>query len=117
MKRQANGPILSAVDKQRLAESHGARWTRADDYVAALARKRSARRGRSARVGEADPPRSLLGALPFLALIMLLGVLAVAIMVLAFPGTQPQHRSGRPDSHEIGVANRGWFQEAQRQFR
>jgi len=117
LKLPANGPILEGVDKQRLAESHGARWTRADDYVAALARKRSARRGRSARLGEADPPRSLLGAVPFLALIVLLGVLAAAIMVLAFPGSQPQHQSGRPDTHELGVANRGWFQEAQRQFR
>lgn len=106
------------MDKQRLAESRGPRWTRADDYVAAMARKRSARRERADKDrGDADPPRSVLGALPFLILIMLLGVLAVAIMVVAFPGSQPQHKPTPPGAHELGTANRGWFQEAQKQFR
>jgi hypothetical protein len=38
-------------------------------------------------------------------------------MVLAFPGSQPEHKPKPPDKHELGTANRGWFQEAQKQFR
>jgi hypothetical protein len=106
------------VDNGRLAESRGPRWTRADDYVAAMARKRSARRGRASKqAAEPEAPRSLLGTMPFLVLIALLGVMAVAIMVLAFPGSQPEHKPTPPGSHEIGTAGRGWFQEAQKQFR
>jgi hypothetical protein len=54
---------------------------------------------------------------PFLVMIILLGILVVAIMVLAFPGSQPQHKPKPPDRHELGTATRGWFQEAQKQFR
>lgn len=104
------------MDKQRLAESHGARWTRADDYIEALARKRTARRNREAKVPTPVAPPSLLATLPFLALIVLLGVLAVAIMVLAFPGNQPEHTSAPAAQHELGTADRGWFQEARKQF-
>jgi hypothetical protein len=114
----ANGPILGLVDKQWLVESHGARWTRVDDYIEAMARKRGARREReNFRPRHPDAPRSVLGTLPFLALITLLGVLAVAIMILAFPGNQPQHKPTPPAQHEFGTADRGWFQEAQKQFR
>jgi hypothetical protein len=102
------------MDEQWLAESRGPRWTRADDYVTALARKRTARRGRADK-SRASPDAPTI--LPFLALVMLLGVLVVAIMVLAFPGSQPQHKPKPPDQHELGTANRGWFQEAQKQFR
>jgi hypothetical protein len=102
------------MDEQWLAESRGPRWTRADDYVTALARKRTARRSRAEpSQSRADAPRIM----PFLVLIMLLGVHAVAIMVLAFPGSQPEHKPKPPDKHELGTANRGWFQEAQKQFR
>jgi hypothetical protein len=105
------------VDEQRLTESRGPRWTRADDYVTAMARKRTARRNRAAAgSGEPDTPRSPFGPWPFLILIVLLGVLGVAIMILAFPGSQPQHQPTPPGKQELGVANRGWFQEAQRDF-
>jgi tetrahydromethanopterin S-methyltransferase subunit F len=102
------------MDEQWLAESRRPQWTRADDYVAAMARKRSARRGRSERLQTGrDAPRIV----PFLVMIILLGILVVAIMVLAFPGSQPQHKPKPPDRHELGTATRGWFQEAQKQFR
>ena len=48
---------------------------------------------------------------------MLLGIVAVAVMVLAFPGSQPQHKPDPPATHELGTADRGWFEEARKQFR
>jgi hypothetical protein len=58
----------------------------------------------------------LLSTLPFLALLALLGVLAVAIMVIAFPGAQPQQKPPQVAQKEQGVAGKGWFQEAQKDF-
>jgi hypothetical protein len=105
------------VDDERLAESRGPRWTRADDYVAALARRRSARRGREVRRRtQPEAPRFSLSTLPFVALLAALAILAVAIAVAAFPGSQPQPRSAQPAERQQGVAPRGWFQEAQRDF-
>lgn len=105
------------MKKQRTAESPAERWTRPGDYVEALARKRTARRRRAAK-GRTEPevPRLLLSTLPFLALMVLLAVLAVAIMVIAYPGSQPQPRAAKTPEREQGVAARGWFQEAQKQF-
>ena len=54
--------------------------------------------------------------MPFLSLIGLLAILAVAIMILAFPGSQPQQKPRSAPQHEKGVAQRGWFQEAQKDF-
>jgi hypothetical protein len=101
-----------------VAESNGGKWTRADDYVTAMARRRTARRDREPRDRtQPEAPRMFLSTVPFLALIGLLGVLAVAIMVAAFPGgnrTQLKQRQAAP--RELGVAPRGWFQEAQKEF-
>ena len=58
----------------------------------------------------------MLSTVPFLVLISLLGVLAVAIMILAFPRVQPQQGERPLQAKEQGVANRGWFQEAQKDF-
>ena len=91
-------------------------WTRAEEYVGALARKRSFRRAHRPRErSQPEAPRMMLSTLPFLALLVLLGVLSVAIMVLAFPGNQPQPRP-RPVVQEQGVAQPGWFQEAQKEM-
>lgn len=101
--------------KERLAESPAEKWTRADDYVTALARKRTARKlGTPKLRNHPESPRLLLSTLPFLALLGLLGILAVAIMVAAFPGNQPQDKPTQATAREQGVAPKGWFQEAQR---
>ena len=90
-------------------------WTRPDDYLAAMAVKRGFRRARSDKPRtQPDSPRMLLSTLPFLVLIGFLAVIAVAIMVTAFPGNQPQHRPQQASAPEQGVAERGWFQEAQK---
>lgn len=98
-------------------ESPVGKWTRPDDYLEALALKRTFRRKRGER-GRTEPesPRLLLSTIPFLALLALLGVLAVAIMIAAFPGTQPEAKAPPPPAKQLGVAAKGWFQEAQREF-
>jgi anti-sigma factor RsiW len=93
-------------------------WTRPDDYIEAMARKRTARRARGARPRtQPESPRLLLSTLPILAVLVGLGVLAVAIMVAAFPGSQPVARPHNPAAREQGVAARGWFQDAQKDMR
>jgi len=104
--------------KQRVADPapEGA-WTKPETYIGALARKRSLRRARGGKQRtQPETPRALLSTVPFLALIGLLAVLAVAIMILAFPGSQPQQKPRPPAQQERGVAQRGWFQEAQKEF-
>ena len=101
-----------------LTESPDGRWTRPEDYLGAMARKRTFRRTRLRRDGPSEPdsPRLLLSTVPFMALLGLLGVLAVAIMIIAFPGSQPQPKAPPLAQREQGVAPKGWFQEAQREF-
>lgn len=103
------------MTKERLAQSPARRWTRPDEYIALLAQQRRARR-RHRPKGRTEPesPRLLLSTLPFVALFALLAVLAVAIMVLAFPGSQPRPKPKAAAPHEQGVARKGWFQEAQK---
>ena len=102
---------------QGLTESPAGKWTRAEDYVGALARKRSHRRNRRASGRtQSESPGLLLSTVPFLALIALLAVLALAIMISAFPGTQPQQFGAKATPKQQGVASRGWLQEAQKDF-
>jgi hypothetical protein len=109
---------LEDVDKHRLAHPRGQQWTRADDYMAAMARKRTARRNRAYKDGgEWHSEHPAIRVWPFMILVVLLGVLGVSIMVLAFPGSQPQHKPPAPAQHELGTADRGWFQQAQKEFR
>lgn len=92
-------------------------WTRPDDYLEAMARKRRFRRAREPKLRtQPERPRLWLSTIPFVALMILLGVLAVAIMVVAFPGTQPQIREPAPPAKEQGVAQRGWYEEAQKEM-
>jgi len=103
--------------KEKLAspEPQGA-WIKPETYVAALVRTRSFRRTHRERPRtQPERPRLLLSTVPFLVLIALLGVLAVGIMVIAFPGNQPPQKP-KPTPQELGIAERGWFQEAQKSF-
>jgi hypothetical protein len=82
-----------------------------------MARKRSFRRAHGDnRRTQPESPRMMLSTLPFVALIALLGVLAVAIMVIAFPGNQPASNPRQVAAKEQGRAERGWFQEAQKEM-
>jgi uncharacterized protein HemX len=92
-------------------------WTRPEAYIGALARKRSFRRAHGERKRtQPEAPQLLLSTLPFLVLIALLAVLGVAIMVAAFPGSQPRPSSKEVAAKEQGVAPRGWFQDAQKEM-
>lgn len=105
------------MKRHEVTESPAGKWTRPEDYLGAMARKRSFRKGhkRKART-EPEAPRLLLSTIPFVAMMALLGVLAVAIMVAAFPATQPHQFAAQLVQREKGVAPKGWFQEAQREF-
>ncbi len=103
-------------NKGELAPPEPRRWTRADDYLGAMARRRTARRKREgASRTQPESPRLLLSTIPFLALIAALAILAVAIMVIAWPGSQPQPKR-QLAQREQGVAPKGWFQEASKDF-
>lgn len=110
------------MKKDGLAESPSARtaWTRIDDYVDAMARQRERRHRRRQQPRRTQPesPRLLLSTLPFLALIVGLGVVAVAVMFAAWPGRQqaaPQRQSAATSGG--GVAAPGWFDDAKREMR
>ena len=93
-------------------------WTRVDDYFESMARRRTARRARQPRPRtEPEAPRFSLSTLPFLILIGGLAVLAVGIAISAWPGVQPPAKPQAAARHERGVAPKGWFQEAQKEFR
>ena len=105
------------MKRQGVTELPESKWTRPEDYLGAMALKRTFRRGRRMRDRtEPESPQLLLSTIPFLALICLLGVLAVAIMFIALPGSQPQPKAAPVAQKEIGVAPKGWFQKAQREF-
>ena len=105
-------------DKQKLADPASDRgWTTPETYLGAMARKRRFRRERGDKPHtQPEKPRLLLSTVPFLALLALLAVLAVGIMVLAFPGSQPPPKPAQVAAKERGVADRGWFQEAEREM-
>lgn len=105
-------------DLQRLFGVRPARqWTRPETYVSAIARKRRFRRAHADRPRtQPERPQLMLSTLPFLALFAFLAVLAVAIMVMAYPGNRPAPRPHAAAKPERGIAQPGWFQDAQRQF-
>lgn len=105
-------------EKQRVASPAPRQpWTKPEDYIGAMARKRSFRRARRERArSEPERPRLLLSTLPFFTLMGLLAVLAVAIMIVAFPGAQPVPKAKPIVQREQGLAERGWFQEAQKEM-
>jgi hypothetical protein len=103
--------------KEEFASSESLGWTRAEGYLVAMARRRTERRKRELRTRtQPENPRLLLSTLPFLALIAAMALLAVGIMILAFPGAQPRPRPHAAE-HQQGVAARGWFQEAKKEFK
>jgi hypothetical protein len=105
------------MKRQGVTESPTDKWTRPEDYLGAMALKRSFRRGRRVKDRtEPESPRLLLSTVPFFVLLGLLAILAVAIMIIAFPGNQPQVKPVQAPPKEQGVAQRGWLQEAEKDF-
>ena len=105
------------MKRDGVMESPTGKWTRPEDYLGAMARKRSFRRNRRQRDRtEPESPRLFLSTVPFLALMALLAVLTVGIVIAAFPGSQPVMKPPPAAQQQIGVAPKGWFQKAQREF-
>lgn len=93
------------------------RWTRIDEYLGALARRRTARRSRQPPMRtQPEAPRLLLSTLPFAALLSILAVLAVAFAIAAWPG-RPDAEPLPPPPSELGTAPRGWLDEAKKEMR
>ena len=107
------------MNKDGLAPPSAARaWTRIDDYLGAGHHTRvAARRGSTFKPAfESYRPHFTLSTLPFLALLVGLAIATVGIAVAAWrerdtPTTAPRM------APELGTAQRGWYQEAQRDFR
>ena len=108
-------------NKEEIAPPPPARaWTRPEEYLGAMARRRTARKARepgSAPRTQPEAPRFLLSTLPFVALIGALVVLAAAIMIAALPGQRAAGAKGEAQAAERGTAAKGWFQKAEREFR
>ena len=105
------------MKRHGVTELPESRWTRPEDYLGPW--PASGHSGADAGCGTAPQPESpqlLLSTIPFLVLISLLGVLGVAIMFIALPGGHQQPAAVPVAHRELGVAPKGWFQEAQREF-
>ena len=96
--------------------TRGGGWTTPEDYLSALARRRTARKARSPKPRtQPETPHFLLSTLPFILLFAALAVITVGIIIAAWPGSQPQQQPKLAE-REQGVAQKGWFQEAQKEF-
>jgi hypothetical protein len=106
-------------NKGELAGAESESWTRAEDYLGAMARHRTARQKREPikRRTQTDEPHFLLSTLPFLLLMGALLVIAVGMMIMAWTiiegAPQPSQKA---DQHQQGYAAKGWFQKAQKDF-
>jgi hypothetical protein len=106
--------------KGELADSESPGWTGPEAYVSALARRRTFRRSRERgldRRTQTDQSHFLLSTLPFLALFAALAVMTVGIALAAFPGWWPDQHARPSAARELGTAEKGWFEEAQREFK
>lgn len=93
-------------------------WTRPEDYLSALARRRTARKARGGQEPRTQPeaPKFLLSTLPFLVLLVALAVIAIGLFAAAWPAGQPQPQPRAEAAREPGTAPKGWFQEAEKEF-
>lgn len=108
---------LAMAEERPPARDEARPWTRIDEYVVGLARRRTARRAQSPppRTQPEDPSFSL-STLPFLLLMGALIVIAAAVIFAALPGSAPRPEP-TPKPAEKGVAERGWLEDAEREFR
>ena len=108
------------MKKDGLDERAGARsgWTSVEDYIVALARRRTERRKRERRRPtrmDPDDPRITLGTVPFLLMMAAFAVLFVAIAMLAWPVHEVPRK--KPVAHELGTAPPGWLEEAEQEMK
>ena len=94
-------------------------WTRAEAYLASLARRRTARRRREPEPPRTQPetPRLSLSILPILALLAALALFAAAIVIDAWPGRERPRAQPKAEPSEYGTAPPGWLEQAKRERR
>jgi hypothetical protein len=92
-------------------------WTRPEDYWPT---RRPARSGKPAKnrrrpSGDRGDPieggRLSLTALPYLVMLAGLAIMAVTIMMMAWPGNRTAFSPPKPQAVEVGTAPKGWLQE------
>ena len=92
-------------------------WTRVEDYIVALARRRTARHKREGRPRgrmDGDGPTPTLGTVPFIVMMAAFALLIVAIAGLAWPiHEQPQRQRAEK---ELGTAAPGWLEDAEQEM-
>ena len=104
-------------DKRIVRPRSGSNWTQPNDYVAALARKRTARKSRDPDPkNQHEATRFPVHMLPFVALMIVLAVLVIATIMIAFPGSQPEFKPMPVDQRQQGYAPKGWLKEAEKEF-
>ena len=92
------------------------RWTRIDDYLGALARRRTARKLRRPREPtEPEGTSLMLSTLPFAALLLVLALLVAAFAVAAWPPSQPRLEPKAAERRD-GTAPPGWLEEAKKEM-
>jgi hypothetical protein len=98
-------------------ETRDRAWTQPGAYIESLARRRTFRRARGEKPRtQPESPKLLLSTAPFLVLLALLAFVTIGIFVMAYPGSQPQPKPKQVAAKEQGVAQRGWLQEAEKEF-
>ena len=90
-------------------------WTRPEDYWPPL---RLRRRGpaplsdfKPAGSGDRRQSRPMLEVVPYALLMLSLAVLALAIIILAWPGRSARTPRTEPAAAEIGTAPKGWIDQ------
>jgi len=106
------------MGKERLESPAAARsWTRIEDYYRPLQRRSAHRLNAVQPRTQPERPALLLTTLPFVALLGAMILLTAAIVVIAWPSSQPQIAAPVPVKvPELGTAPKGWLQEAQKKF-
>lgn len=110
-------PIGVGVKKDGLDERtrSGSGWTGVENYLVALARRRTARHqreGRPHRRTDGAGPAPTMGALPFLVMMASFILLTIAIAALAWPVRDAAPpRKAEP---QRGTAAPGWLEEAEK---
>lgn len=117
MRSEAGDGAFLAPDMPNSDEKARA-WTRPEDYWPP---RRPARIGRSPgrtlgapggdRGDPTDAPRLLLGLVPYFLLMASLAVVAVAIMIAAWPGSRAVPAAASAPAAEIGTAPKGWMDQ------
>jgi flagellar basal body-associated protein FliL len=105
------------MNKDEVTSRPRREWLRAEDYMETLARRRTARRARASKSRtQPEAPRVLLSTLPFIALMVGLAVLTLGIVIAAWPvsSAKPPRQA---EQAQLGTASKGWYQEAEKQFR